>query len=152
MMIWCNQRRWRPNPEDWRNHRYYSFSLVSLHPKKESILEPKIAFHGSSFPNQWNHAQVHGHQFVLAWLKDMRLHILSAKSNGWNKKSEEISKCSHNSEHKLIHSISTENNYCGSYWTDSLHWDEGVLGLLEKDWNIYCRKSNRNGVRRKSGL
>jgi hypothetical protein len=63
----------------------------------------------------------------------MRLHILSAKSNGWKKKSEEIPKCSHNSEHKLIHSISTENSYCGSYCTDSLHWDEGVLGLLEKD-------------------
>jgi hypothetical protein len=27
-----------------------------------------------------------------------------------------------------------------------------VLGLLEKDWNVYCRKSNRNCVRRKSGL
>jgi hypothetical protein len=65
--------------------------------------------------------------------KDMRLYILFTKSNGWKKKSEEISKCSHNSEHKLVHSISTENNYCGSYCTDSLHWDERVLGLLEKD-------------------
>ncbi len=151
MMIWSNQRRWKPNPEDWRNHRYYSFSLVSLHPKKESILEPKIAFHGSSFPNQWNHAQVHGHQFVLAWHKRHEITHSFHKIQWVEEKSEEISKCSHNSEHKLIHSISTENNYCGSYCTDGLHWD-GVLGLLEKDWNVYCRKSNRNCVRRKSGL